>query len=388
MSSGGVLDLTVVVTTLTLFSVAWPTLHLTHEVPAPLQPIVAGCAALPFALIRVNPDLGWLISAGAALTIPWFFDVHADYPLPWQVVHIIVLLVLLAAVVLRCPPVHAGLAWLGTVLLFIGYAPGRDGFGWAFGLTALALFCVLIRWLVLSRRQLARQEELSELERTRRTVLEERARIARDLHDVVAHHMSLVVVQAQTAPYRLSDVSPEARAEFDSIGEVARQALNEIRGMLGVLRSDGQSAELAPQPGVGQLSALFDSSRRAGVSLTPVVSGEQDGVTEAVGLAAYRIVQESLANAARHAPGAAVEARVDLGAAESELVVVTVVNGPVANGPVVNAPGAMGSGGNGIAGMRERAQSVGGTLEAHPLAGGGFAVSARLPRTGFAVGSA
>lgn len=159
------------------------------------------------------------------------------------------MLALLAAVSMRAAIPVVGVAWISTVLLFLADTPGTNGRGWAVGLTAIVVFGLLIRWLVLSRRQLAQQEELSELERTRRTILEEKARIARDLHDVVAHHMSMVVVQAQSAPYRIADMSDETRAEFESIGAAGRAALNEVRGLLGVLRSDGQLAEHAPQPG-------------------------------------------------------------------------------------------------------------------------------------------
>ena len=169
------------------------------------------------------------------------------------------------------------------------------------GLSAIVLFALLIRWLVLSRRELAKQEEVSELERARRTVLEEKARIARDLHDVVAHHMSLVVVQAQSAPYRIEDVSPSAAAEFEAIGATAREALNEIRGMLGVLRSDGVLAENSPQPGTADVPALLESSARAGVRLSWESTGNPAAISATTGLALYRILQESLSNASRHA---------------------------------------------------------------------------------------
>src|SRR5699024_1098672 len=118
------------------------------------------------------------------------------------------------------------------------------------GLTALLVFAVLLRRLRLAHRQLARQEELGRVARSRRAVLEERARIARDLHDVVAHHMSLVVVQSQTARYRVGELPPEAYEEFDSIAATAREALDEVRAMLGVLRSEEHAGDRAPQPGV------------------------------------------------------------------------------------------------------------------------------------------
>lgn len=375
-------DALVVFVGLVLFAIAWPTLQVTHHVPAGVQPVIGGLAALPFLLIRANPALGWAISAGAALVIPIVFEPFPDYGFPWQVVHVMVLTALLVAVSMRSPLQVVAVAWVSTVLLFLAHAPGQDGRGWAVGLTGLVIFGLLVRWLVLSRRELARQEEVNEVERARRAVLEEKARIARDLHDVVAHHMSLVVVQAQSAPYRIEGVSPVARAEFESIGATARDALNEIRGMLGVLRSDGQLAEHAPVPGVDRIGELVEGSRRAGMVVTVDDGGLPDPIPDSVSLALYRILQESLSNAARHAPGAAV--RVTLGH-DGDLAVLDVLNDRAASGPAAaggaNSGGATAhsSGGHGIAGMRERASSVGGILSAGAGAGGGFAVRARIP---------
>ncbi|MEV0946198.1 histidine kinase [Rhodococcus sp. NPDC049939] len=364
------LNAAIVLVTAILFAVAWPTLHLTHQVSPPLQPIVAALAAFPFLLIRVNPALAWAVSAVSALVIPRVFALQGGYDYPWQVVHILVLLVLLAAVSMRAALPVVIVVWISTVALFLADSPGGDGLGWAVGLTAIVGFGLLVHWLVLSRRQLARQEELSELERTRRTVLEEKARIARDLHDVVAHNMSLVVVQAQSAPYRIAGMSDETRAEFESIGAAGRAALNEVRGLLGVLRSDGQTAEHEPQPGAHQIGELLESSRRAGIPVVWNVEGEPSRLSESVGLVMYRILQESLANAARHAPGA--EVLVDI--SYSNPATLSVVNGSspgAAAIPIVES-----SGGHGIIGMRERALAVGGVLVAGPRESGGFEVSA------------
>lgn len=371
------LAILIALVTVTLYAVAWPTLHLTHEVPAPVQPIVAALAAWPFVLIRANPALGWAVSAVSALVIPWVFDLVPDsgYTYPWQVVHIIVIMALLLAVSLTAGPPTVLVAWISTVLLFLADAPGDDGVGWAVGLSAMVVFGLLIRWLVLSRRQLAAEEQAGELERARRAILEEKARIARDLHDVVAHHMSMVVVQAQSAPYRLSSVSDEAKAEFESIGATAREALNEIRGLLGVLRSDAETLERAPQPGVGQIQELLDGSRRAGIALSWNVTGDPTSLSELSGLTVYRIVQESLANAARHCPGAPVTVTLDYGPPAASLVV---VNGPAAVA-VGAPPRPESSGGSGIGGMRERAAAVSGTVDTRALPDGGFEVRARIP---------
>lgn len=358
-----------------LFSVAWPTLHLTHDVPWSIAPFIAAFAALPIVLIRRNALLGWAVSAGSALLIALAVPNEPGEDLPFQVVHIVTLYFLVFGVALRSPPQLVAVVWAATSLLLgaslSAEGVGADPWAWPVSLGATVFIALLLRSLIRSRSELNRQTELSELERARRTILEEKARIARDLHDVVAHHMSLVVVQAQTAPYRVSGVNEAARAEFESIGATAREALNEIRGLLGVLRSDGQLAEHTPQPTAADLEALFGSATRAGVDLTWSVEGTLAAIPDTVGSALYRIVQESLANTGRHAPGAAV--RIEIACADT--VTLTVVNGP-GTGAAVG-----GTGGHGIPGMQARALAVGGRLTAEPTADGGFRVAARLPRT-------
>src|SRR5499427_5951033 len=144
-----------------------------------------------------------------------------------------------------------------------------------------------------AQRALQTQTERAEDERARRAILEERTRIARELHDVIAHHMSLIAVRAKTAPYRLTGLPESARAEFSSLSEVAREALTEMRRLLGVLRDD-QPAALAPQPQLADLPALVKAAQRAGVSVELSLPSAPGQVPAGVGLCAYRIVQESL----------------------------------------------------------------------------------------------
>jgi signal transduction histidine kinase len=226
-----------------------------------------------------------------------------------------------------------------------------------------------------AQRALATQTEHTDTERARSAVLEERTRIARELHDVVAHHLSLIAVQAETAPYRLSGLPDPARAEFGSLSEVAREALTEMRRLLGVLRQD-QPAGLAPQPQLADLPALVDTARRAGVDVELSVPAELATVPAGVGVCAYRIVQESLSNASQHAPGAAVTVSVDTVPTDegARAVQLRVANGPGA----APAPPARGRG-HGLTGMRERVALLGGSLSAGPTAAGGFVVSAELP---------
>ncbi|OZE06148.1 two-component sensor histidine kinase [Rhodococcus sp. 05-2255-3B1] len=369
------IDVLIVAITATLYSIAWPTLPVTHQVSGPLLPIVGALAAFPFALIRVNPALGWAVSALFALVIPVAFDRVPGYDYPWQVVHILVLLALLFAVAVRSPISVLLVAWPASMLVFFAYMPGADGVGWSVGLTAIVVFGLLIRWLVLSRRQLAQQEEVSELERTRRTVLEEKAKIARDLHDVVAHHMSMVVVQAQSAQYRLDDVSDSAAQEFESIAVTAREALNEIRGMLGVLRSDGAQWQDAPAPNALDLERTLHASRKAGMDVRWTVTGRIESISDTTGLALYRVLQESLSNAARHAPGAAVTVDITVG---PSTVVMTVINTASPSTSVRRTAGAD-TGGHGITGMHDRARAAHGTLHATYLPDGGFEVAVHVP---------
>ena len=352
-----------------LYAVAWPTLFLTHQVPAELAPIVAAFAAFPLLLLQVNPLLGWTISAASAVLIPLVFDRLPGWSYPWQVVHLIELLVLIVAVAWTRSLPTVLKVWLASTVLFLVAMPAAADAGWAFGVTAIVFAVLLVRWLVLSRRQVAALEEEGELERAKRTVLQERTRIARDLHDIVAHHMSMVVVSAQTAPYRHTDVPPSLQAEFETIAATGRQALNEIRGLLGVLRSDAELAELAPAPTIDDLPELFASTQRAGVPLTWQFDGSTALVGELIGATAYRIVQECLANASRHAPGSPVVAEVIV---TTDGVGIEVRNRLMAESSAPAEPGL------GIAGMRERATAVGGTVAVHD-ADGEFVVWTYLP---------
>jgi signal transduction histidine kinase len=216
--------------------------------------------------------------------------------------------------------------------------------------------------------ELTSQRELTAQEQSRRELIEERTRIARELHDVVAHSMSLIQVQASTARYRVPDLPESALTEFDDIAATARTSLTEMRRILGVLRTEDHAAELAPQRGVDDIPALVEATRRAGaeIGLVQAVSGE---IAPGVQIAAYRIVQEALSNAVRHAPGAAVSVSVAVDAAE---LTVRVRNAPAAG---ATTPG----GGHGLRGMAERAQLLGGSVEAGADADGGWTVVAHLP---------
>jgi signal transduction histidine kinase len=198
----------------------------------------------------------------------------------------------------------------------------------------------------------------------------ERARIARELHDIVAHHVSVMVVQADGARYALRTDPGRAETALAAISATGRQALTEMRRLLGVLRSAGERAGLAPQPGLGELRELLDQARAAGLEVSYTLTGTPRELPEGAELAAYRVVQESLTNTRKHG-GLAATAAVTLRYESDGLTIEVFDDGMAAPG---NGPD-----GHGLAGMRERIAMYGGTVQAGPLPGGGFGVTARLP---------
>jgi signal transduction histidine kinase len=225
-----------------------------------------------------------------------------------------------------------------------------------------------------SRERLAVAERRHEGERA---LFEERQRIARELHDVVAHHMSVIAIQAEAAPYKTADPPEELVESFAQIRASALSGLHELRRVLGVLRSSGP--DTAPQPGLDDLAALFESARQGGVTVTADVAGHPRLISAGVDLSAYRIVQEALSNAMRHAPGSAVQVKLFYG--EAALVIeVRNSNCPAGTQAAWGQDGAAGpGGGHGIIGMRERATMLGGHLRAGPTGDGEFLVTAALP---------
>jgi signal transduction histidine kinase len=221
--------------------------------------------------------------------------------------------------------------------------------------------------VVRHRAELAAHAEATSGERAREAVSAERVRIARELHDVVAHSVSIIAVQAGAAEELVERDPVQAREHMASVRKTAREALVEMRRLLGVLRED--EATYAPQPGLARVQELLEDARAAGVPVQLRQEGDRPAVSPGIDLAAYRIVQEALTNVRKHAGAVPTTVTVRYGNEGIEL-------------EVVNAPGATGNGGgsgHGIVGMRERARVYGGTVEAGPDDSGGFAVRARLP---------
>ena len=207
------------------------------------------------------------------------------------------------------------------------------------------------------------------LERAHQTaVADERARIARELHDVVAHSVSVMTVQAGAARLLLDDDPSRARESLLAVEETGRQALGEMRRLLGILRGDEEDAGLAPQPGIADVGRLVEHVRAAGLPVDVVVEGDVRALPPGIDLAAYRVVQEALTNALKHAGAARAEVSIRYGGDVLELAVVN--DGHSAGNGVA---------GHGLVGMRERVTLYGGDFEAGPRGNGGYAVRAHLP---------
>jgi signal transduction histidine kinase len=221
----------------------------------------------------------------------------------------------------------------------------------------------------------ARRLERERDDHARRATEEERARLARELHDVVVHSVSVIAVQAGAVRATAPDDPQRALATLGLIESTARSTLGELRALLGILRHPEGAPPLRPQPSLGQLGDLVGTARRSGQPVTLDVRGTERPVGALVGLCAYRIVQEALTNAAKHAPGAPVRVTVDHG---PDALRVTVADSGSRRPGAAVAPAGDGAG-HGLVGMRERAALVGGALEAGPTPEGGFRVDAHLP---------
>ncbi|MFD7547821.1 sensor histidine kinase [Streptomyces sp. NPDC059816] len=347
--------------------------------------LLAVAQAGPLILAVTRPLRAWGIIAVADVTgAVAAIGSTESRPAPWTPTIIIGYLALCVALSQREGRRTLGAVWLATLaataVLTEYNSPGSHSTSAV--TIALSGGVLLLGTLVKERREaqhkLAEQETINEAERFQRTLLEERARIARELHDVVAHHMSVITVQADSAAYRLPDLSPETVREFESIAAGARESLGEMRRLLSVLRSEDAAGERVPQPGLDRLRQLADATVRAGV---PVVLSLPEitlvkfltRLSPVVELSAYRIVQEALANVVRHAPGARTEVLIST---DGDHLTVVVVNRPA---PRRAVPLELGSTGHGLRGMAERVRLVGGTLDVGPLPDGGFRVAARLP---------
>jgi signal transduction histidine kinase len=300
---------------------------------------------------------------------------------PWAAGSFACHLTVLTVVAIRTRPRTAAWMWALTALYAV-VADSGIGPTYMYGtnsgpmlvISALVLLCVTV-WHIRrhAEQEVTAQQTVTAHERSRRTQLEERTTIARELHDVVAHHMSVVAIQAEAAPYRVENPPPELEKAFATIRENAVAALTELRRVLGVVRAEDYEAPDAPQPTLADLEGLLANVREAGLGVEKVVTGAVRELPQGVELSAYRIVQEALSNTLRHAPGAT--ARVEIGYVLGGLGL-RVVNGPPPNPSLIKpSPGA----GHGITGMRERVSMLNGEMTAGGTDDGGYEVAVFLP---------
>ncbi|MGY4978187.1 sensor histidine kinase [Streptomyces sp. 900105755] len=358
--------------------------------PASLLGFAAGGAVL---LAMWRPVPAWWLSTGGMLA--GAVTLHGRlgttpvvlFTWPWTVAGIIAQLLVLLLLALRVRVRVAVEALAVTVLvtwLLDGVWGAPPHQSTSVVTVVLSVIVVALGTALRGRREaraeLGRQASLTEEERARRTLLEERSRIARELHDVVAHHMSVISIQAQVAPYLVEDPPDELRENLEGIRHNALEALTELRRVLGVLRSESPDEDApddsgtgphSPQPTLDRLETLVENTRAAGLTVTTRINGERRPMQSGVELSAYRIVQEALSNVLRHAPGAT--AHVEIEYIPYGLLLSVANSRPTR--PAPPSPGA----GHGLLGMRERAVMLGGSLTAGPLADGGYRIFAELP---------
>ncbi|MFE0654561.1 sensor histidine kinase [Streptomyces sp. NPDC059534] len=338
--------------------------------------LVATCAPAVIVLLTlVRPVLAFWASLGAAPFVGYLGGFGGGWP--WSAACLVGHLVVLAVVAARMRPRTAVWMWLVTAgyclfaEMFLGRGVSSDSIPLLF-VSALVLLTVS---MIQVRRQadleVTAQQTVTAQEISKRTVLEERTTIARELHDVVAHHMSVVAIQAEAAPYRVENPPPELEQAFLTIRENAVAALTELRRILGVVRAEDYEAPDAPQPTLGDLDVLIRNVTEAGLDVEKTVTGAVRELPQGVELSAYRIVQEALSNVLRHAPGAAAKVEVSYVLGGLGL---RIANGP-ARGLVKPSPGA----GHGITGMRERVTMLGGEMTAEATEDGGYEVTAFVP---------
>ncbi|MFF3938377.1 sensor histidine kinase [Streptomyces phaeofaciens] len=334
-------------------------------------------AVVPVLLTLVRPALAFWLSLLSTTLVATVGSSYGDWPWlpPSFVSHLLVLIV----VAIRTRPRTAAWMWLLTAAYgFVAETAFNHYFGSNVApmlvFSAIGLLAITV-WHI--RRQaeqdVSAQQTVTAVERSRRTLLEERTTIARELHDVVAHHMSVVAIQAEAAPYRVENPPPELVKAFATIRENAVAALTELRRVLGVVRAEDYEAPDTPQPTLADLEGLLANVRETGLAVERTVTGAVRELPQGVELSAYRIVQEALSNTLRHAPGAS--ARVEIGYVLGGLGL-RIVNDPPPNPSLIKpSPGA----GHGITGMRERVTMLNGEMTSEPTPTGGYEVTVFLP---------
>jgi signal transduction histidine kinase len=362
-----------------LLAVGWPVTasgYDTHPAAAMALTIVH-CAAAILAARWAWAGLGASVPAALGLMIVTA-NAAPEWPWPWPVTVLLAHCLTVFVLALRHSWYWAASLWLAGAMLTVlapelivddaGPSAVANGVVLVSLSGGMALVGVLARLWILSVIRMEQAERLSAAEAGRRRELEERNRIARELHDVVAHSMSVITVQASTARYRQPGLDETIQQEFEEIASSSRRALSEMRGLLGILRGH-DTAPTAPMPGLSDIAELVRSTRASGAEIA--YEGTEAVVPDAVGLTGFRVVQEALSNALRHAPGSAITVTVT---DDGHDLHVRITNTPPARSDDPT-PGAR----LGLAGIRERAAALGGTVTSGPTPDGGFELSATLP---------
>ncbi|MFE6783917.1 sensor histidine kinase [Streptomyces sp. NPDC057680] len=342
---------------------------------APLTLMVVCTPPAVVLLTLVRPVLAFWASLATAPVIGYLSGYVAGWP--WSHITFFSHLVVLGVVAARSRPRTSVWMWLVTAgfslftEMFLGMGRSSDSVPLLFVAALVLLAVTVLQVRRQADREVTAQQTVTAQERSKRTLLEERTTIARELHDVVAHHMSVVAIQAEAAPYRVENPPPELEQAFLTIRENAVAALTELRRILGVVRAEDYEAPDAPQPTLADLDSLVRNVQDAGLVVDKTVTGAVRELPQGVELSAYRIVQEALSNVLRHAPGAAAKVEVSYVLGGLGL---RIANGP-ARGLVKPSPGA----GHGITGMRERVTMLGGEMTAEATEDGGYEVTAFVP---------
>lgn len=352
-----------------------------YEVGVPIAFALSAAGSVPILIHRQRPYLAWWLAFGTSIAVTGvtlFFGWTPGEPWPWTVTSIALLASMTGVLAAQGHRRHTVGALVlvtvaGSIPAYVIFGP-RDWLS-VIACTVLCAVAAVLGDTVHSRGrvagQLAEEKQVSAAERARRSMVEERARIARELHDVVAHHMSMITVQAETARYRLAGLPEQVAAEFSGIAKLARGSLTELRGLLTALRDEQDAPALAPQPTLADVGELAERITAAGTPVRLTMTGEVAGLPDALQVSAYRIVQESLSNVARHAGGAPTSVDISV----DNVVAVEMVN------ERPERPARQNGEGHGLVGLRERTTLLGGTLDVDQP-DGGWRVRATLPVDG------
>jgi signal transduction histidine kinase len=332
--------------------------------------LLSAARVAPLFFYRKWPVEAWVtVLSAVVVTASVTTPVSPSEPWPWSITNVMAVTAV-AGLVASLGRRNLSLAMFGVLAgsyLVLAFWP-RGGDNWAIGVVVVVTsgIAMIVGDFVHGRRkmaaELAEERQVSASERELRSVVEERARIARELHDVVAHHMSMITVQAETARFRHKDLPEPAIAEFTEIARVARTSLSELRGLLSALRDDGADPNRTPQPTLADLPALVDRIKAAGTPVTLTLAANTDDLPQVMQLAVYRIVQEGLSNVVRHAGNA----RTWVNIIRTEKTLEIEVTNERPNTPQQPSDGR----GNGLVGLRERATLLGGTFQVDQPEGG------------------